>query len=352
MKKTLQLFAMAVLAATSILFVSCDDKKPTTEDADKTALNALITECQTLADAATPALYPQTAIDDFKTVIAAAIAIKDDASATQTSVDNMVVNLTNAKTVFLESAYSNIPASALLVGLSFDEGTSSTTTLTAAGKNLTVNLNNGIIDPNERPTFIAGHNGKAVHFAGASNMSIKSFTPSDFTGAQLSISVWVNPDETKADNYFLSYNSWHTWKLQLQSENKPFFTVSTATGATDADNEAAFSVNNNTWTHVVVVLNLTAETLDFYINGELTKQWTSETKGNLKGSIVPPANDVAITIGGCYETLEAAQLNDWDGFTQENYNNYFNGALDELKIYNIALTPGQVSGLYNSESAN
>ncbi|MDR1973246.1 MAG: FIVAR domain-containing protein [Bacteroidales bacterium] len=351
MKKIIFMSAIVALAMTT-MFTSC---KPTEDDekADKNALSELVSECQAILANATTADYPQASIDAFQEAVTTAQALVANADATQAQVDAMVANLTAARDAFLASAYDAIPQEALLVGLSFDEGTAATTSLTATGKGYVANVNPGIILASEKPEFIAGKIGKAVYFGGGgSNLSIDQFTASDFLGPKLSISVWVKPEVTKADNYFLSWNSWHTWKLQLQDANKPFMTVNTELGAADADNEAANSCPEGEWHHVVVSLDLTAHTLSFYVDGGLTKEWNADEKPPLAGSsIVAPTGNVAITIGGCYKTLLDAQTYDWDGFTLENYTNYFVGALDELKIYNIALTPGQVSKLYNEESA-
>lgn len=66
-------------------------------------------------------------------------------------------------------------------------------------------------------------------------------------------------------------NYWENWKLNLQNEGKPFFTVATTVAGVDADNEHVESFPINTWTHLVVSMDLNAHTLSFYVNGELTK---------------------------------------------------------------------------------
>ncbi|MDR1416127.1 MAG: FIVAR domain-containing protein, partial [Prevotellaceae bacterium] len=134
MKKNLFRNAFTALAAVALMattFVACSSDDDQTEAADKTALQALVTESETLANSATTAEYPQAAIDAFKSVITAAKAILANESATQTAVDNIVTQLTEAKVTFEGNKYEAIPASNLLIGLSFDEGAEATTQLTA-----------------------------------------------------------------------------------------------------------------------------------------------------------------------------------------------------------------------------
>jgi hypothetical protein len=340
--KTLKTLAMALLAATSILFVSCEKKTNETE-ADKNALNALITECQALIEAATPALYPQAAIDAFRAAIDAAIAVKDDAKATQTSVDNTVTNLTNAKTIFLGSAYEPIPENTLIVGMDF-ENVSGNSFVAQGFRNLTVLLSEDSVTTT-LPTVVTGHNGNGLFFDNAAHLSIPSYTATDFEGSKLSIAVWVKPSATKPGNYILSYNQWNSWKFQIQEGNKPFFTVHTAAdGWCDADNEADQSVPQDVWTHLVVTLDITtagSEKLRLYVNGQLTKEWDVTGKEGLAAStIMPNSNGTPLLVG--IRAIGSA-------FTSDNINDYFSGTMDNLKIYNIALTEGQVSGLYNSE---
>jgi hypothetical protein len=356
MKKTLMRFArVAMIAAVTLtsatVFVACSDDD-TTASADKTELNALIDECDALAGEATTSKYPQAAIDAFNEVLDAAKTLTNSADATQLQVDAIVVQLTAAQTVLAGQAYETVPSSALLIGLTFDEGTATTTQLTATGKNLVATLESApaaIFGANQpKPSFVDGKKGKAIAFAGGNHLAIAGYSRPDFEGSKLSIAVWVKPSETRENNYIISYNNWHSWKFNLQSNNKPFFTVSTSSGGVDADDEGS-GVPNNEWTHLVSALDLTAGTLDLYTNGVLVKHWTVADKSNLTGTILPNES-TSLTIGTFY-TLAGA-LTDWDGWgtvPPADWNAYFVGAMDELKVYNVALTEGQVSGIYNSE---
>ncbi|MPN10934.1 hypothetical protein SDC9_158231 [bioreactor metagenome] len=265
----------------------------------------------------------------------------------------MIVQLRAARKTFLAAAYDAIPETALIMGLGFEEGAG--TQLTAAGKAWTAVLKKG---PSEifgtatnLPTFVNGKVGKAMYFNNGSHLEISNYTASDLMGSQLSIAVWVKPDSTRAGNYIMSYNYWNSWKFQLQEQNKPFFTIHTnADGWVDADNQADFSAPNDAWTHLVVTLNMNTKVLTFYVNGVSTMEWNATSKPGLTGT--GPwqyKNTLPLMIAACTTYAEAkAEWNwswaetpaAWDGFV---------GAMDELKLYNVALTEGQVAKLYNEE---
>ena len=337
------------LAMCASAFISCD-KDETFTPADSTTLVAVIDSCQSLSDEATTTDYPQAAITAFDAVLATANTAILNTKITQTAVDNLVVQLRAAKATFLAAAYDAIPSSALLMGLSFDEGIGSQ--LTAAGKSWTAVLTKG---PSEIfgtatnfPSFIDGKKGKAMYFSNGSHLEINNYTASDLLGSKLSISVWVKPDSTRAGNYIMSYNYWNTWKFQLQEQNKPFFTAKTA-DYTNADNQSDFSAPNRTWTHLVVSMDLTNSKLVFYVNGTNTMEWTSLTKPTFTGTLAPYTSTLPLMIGACTTYAEANTAWTWDwAKTPANWDGFI-GAMDELKLYNIALTDGQAAKLYNDE---
>ena len=344
-------FVCVSLAVFATAYTSC--KPEESDPGNTTVLNALIDSSQTLADAATTADYPQASITTFKAALTVAKTAILDTKLSQTEIDNLVVSLRAAKAVFLASAYGAIPSTALLMGLSFNEGTG--TQLTAAGKGWTAVMKKG---PSEIfgsaatnfPSFITGKVGKAMYFSNGSHLEISDYTANDLMGSALSIAVWVKPDSTRGGNYIISYNYWNSWKFQLQEQNKPFFTIHTnADGWVDADNQADFSAPNDVWTHLVVSLNMNTKILTFYVNGEVTMIWDATTKTGLTGTgPFAYATTLPLMIGAATTYAEALTWDwtwehvpaSWDGLI---------GALDELKLYNIALTEGQVSKMYNEE---
>lgn len=355
MKKNLiknAFFAFFALTLSIGIFSACKTTDPV-ETADKTALSASVDSCTTLLSSSTLSEdYPASAISDFTTIVNAANTLLENTSATQSQVDAMLVQVRQAKTTFLAAAYGAIPSSALLMGMTFDE-TVTNNQFTTEGKGWTAVLKQG---PSEifgtatnYPSFSTGKVGNAIYFSNGSHLEISDYTATSLLGSQLSISVWVKPDSTRAGNYIISYNYWNSWKFQLQEQNKPFFTVKTS-DYVNADNEHDFSAPNGSWTHLVVCMNLTNSTLDFYVNGALTKAWTLTTQPNLHGSISTYANTLPLMIGACTTYAEANAVWTWSWAHTPQAWDGFVGYLDELKVYNIALDAGQVAKLYKDEN--
>mgnify|MGYP000846749904 FL=1 len=350
MKNLMKLHTLLLMlfVSTALILGSCKDDDDDIVEGDKTELNALIAQAEAIAAAATTADYPQSAIDAFKATLQ---TIKDAAATklTQTEINNLIVNLNNAMGTFNSQAYGYIDESLYLnAGWNFDEGTGTTATAFSNVKHVaTFFRGNTVILGNDAmmPSWTDGVKGKAVYFNKGAHLEVP-FTNS-FLPANLTISVWVKPDELYEHNYIVSQNYWNGYKLQTQGGGKPFFTYKKIDGGIiDADNETDNSVKVGQWNHLVVSVNATTKELRFYVDGTLTKTWT-ETDKNIGPLLQTLENVQPFIIGGVATDAElAANFMEWT--TADNLG-YFKGAIDELKIYNIALTDGQVSKLYNDE---
>ena len=349
-------FSMALFAA---VLTGCSKSDSPAVTADQTKLTALVDSCTTLLASATVTTdYPAAATTAFQTVLTNTKAAALATSITQTAVDNLAVNLRAAKNTFLAAAYGAIAPSALIMGLSFDEGTG--TQLTTTGSNawtalLTAGPSQLFGTKTGLPTFVTGKKGTAMHFTAGSHLEISDYTASKLLSKDLSISVWVKTDSVRANNYIISYNDWYSWKFQTQDGGKPFFSVKTSVGGIDADNQHDNSVPNATWKHLVISMSLTTGTLTFYVDGASTMVWTTATQPNLTGTVMPytsiSVTKLPLLIGAAFTYAEAKAVwpASWGWETIPNWG-YFTGSLDELKVYNVALTDGQVAKLYKDEN--
>lgn len=345
------LLIIMMIVSSAMVFVSCkDDTEDPIVEGDKTALNALIADAEAMASAATSDDYPQPAIDNFKSTLS---TVKTSAAGklTQAQIDNLFTQLTEAINTFEGKAFGFIDESLYLnAGWHFDEGTGeiataySTTAHVATFKRGSTAVLGAAA---EMPTWVDGVMGKAIHYNKGAHLEVPyttAFLPTDLT-----ISVWVKPDELYENNYIVSQNYWTGYKLQTQGGGKPFFTFKKVDGGiVDADNEADNSITVGVWNHIVITLNGTTKELEFFVDGLSLKTWDEETKGigPLTQSLSEPDPQPFIIGGVATDAELAANFMEW---TNADNLGYFKGAIDELKIFNIALSDGQVSKLYNDE---
>jgi hypothetical protein len=156
----------------------------------------------------------------------------------------------------------------------------------------------------------------------------------------LSICLWVKRRTTNAGNYLVSLNRWNGYKFQLQSNNFPFFTFQDSNnGYHDVDANPG-TVPQDVWTHVAITY--TNGTMKFYVDGALVK--TAAVNG--APITVNPAVDLAIG-----NELPKSYYN----LTSDSNPNYFwgasffNGALDDVRLYNTALSDAEVLSIYTQE---
>lgn len=340
---------LVLIVGSAVALTSC--KKDEIVDGDHTALTALIAQADAIANSATTTNYPQAAIDAFKTTLAS-IKASNATVITDVQITNLITQLTEAMKTFDSQAFGFIDETLYLnAGWHFDEGTGTTATAFSTVKHVaTFFKGNSVIlgAAAMSPTWVNGiKDGKAIYLNKGAHLEVPYTTA--FLPANLTIAVWIKPDELYEHNYVVSQNYWNGYKLQTQGGGKPFFTFKKVDGGiVDADNETDNSIKAGVWNHLVVSVNAATKELKFYVNGTLTKTWTEASKGigPLTQVLADPTAQPFLI--GCVATDAqlAASFMDWT--TAENLG-YFKGAMDELKIYNIALSDGQVSKLYNDE---
>lgn len=219
MKNLMKLHTLLLMlfVSTALILGSCKDDDDDIVEGDKTELNALIAQADAIAAAATSADYPQSAIDAFKTTLQ---TVKDAVATplTQEQINNLIVQLNAAMETFDSQAYGYIDESLYLnAGWHFDEGSGSTATAYSATQHVaTFFRGNTVILGNDAmmPSWTDGVKGKAVYFNKGAHLEVP-YTNS-FLPANLTISVWVKPDELYEHNYIVSQNYWNGYKLQTQ----------------------------------------------------------------------------------------------------------------------------------------
>ncbi|MDD5385800.1 MAG: Calx-beta domain-containing protein [Sulfuricurvum sp.] len=156
-------------------------------------------------------------------------------------------------------------------------------------------------------------------------------------GNALTVMGWINwqipPSTGNSWSNILSYNSStvsdsHPFVLQHSSNNSKYeFAVTTGTN-TRKYVTSSISTQQNVWQHITGVYD--GNTLKIYVNGSDASASTVTQTGTI---MIPPAN----------AKLEIGQ------WALSSSSRNFNGYLDEIKIFNGALTSIQINNIYNYE---
>jgi hypothetical protein len=356
MKTKFRIPAALFLAAMLCTFVvSCDDDDKTPPP-DLVALKASITAATEIANTTTEGKndgqFPVGSKTALQTSITAAQAVVDNPATTQAEADNAKVSLDLAVTTYQALKITPIAVENLIAHWSFNEGTG-TTVGDESANNFDGTFKNGPTGTgwkNVMPTWATDRTGaanKAVHFNGG---SVEIPYNTALNPASMTIAVWLKADVINANNRFLGLHSWVGYKFQLQEANRPFLSIGHSGGTYDRDSEQNLPINE--WHHVVATYG--GGKMLFYVDGVLIKTW-EDTPNPAKSIAGKPYN---LVIGQDFPT-DKYSSGDGTGFddpASPNYQviplawgGYFQGSLDELRMYKTVLTGSQVSSLYDRE---
>jgi len=200
-----------------------------------------------------------------------------------------------------------------LVGYwSFDEGVG-----TQAG-DLSGNRNEGVLMND--PEWSVGHIGNALTFSGSEWVDLSGGGVNDIglSGA-MTISLWFWADNDNSNQYFLDNRNPGSWWFIKDYTGGPCGSIPNnicfedRLMATDADWDPG------EWTHLVVTDDTTTATM--YINGEVVDTGQGESS----------AISTNLRIG-----------------TRYSNSGYFQGKMDEVRLYGRALSGAEVQSLYSS----
>ena len=181
--------------------------------------------------------------------------------------------------------------------------------------------NNGTVYGATLTTDRKGQVNKAYSFNGTSNHVDTVNSANLNISNEITISAWVNPSTLNKINGIVdkvSYSTWHYgYYLEIISTNKIQFVASN-----NNSNRSVNSLSNVSagWVHIVGVADSTS--LKIYINGILDN--TKIASGDIGLNTNP------LRIGSNY--LDSAR--------------YFSGAIDDVRVYNRALSATEVMALY------
>ena len=195
----------------------------------------------------------------------------------------------------------------LVAAYGFDEG-SGTTVTDASG-----NGNNGTISNATRVT--TGKYGGALQFNGTSALVTIPDSSSLHLTSALTLEAWVNPSTVNANWRDVIYKAADDFYLEGTSSNGSRPDGGLIAGGSYADAYGTSALTANTWAHLAETYD--GSTLRLYVNGTQVAS-TAHT-----GAIATSTNP--LQIGG--DSL---------------YGQFFAGMIDEVRVYNTALTASQI----------
>ncbi|MBK8505933.1 MAG: hypothetical protein IPL46_29310 [Saprospiraceae bacterium] len=144
------------------------------------------------------------------------------------------------------------------------------------------------------------------------------------------VSFWINVRTLPAQGevFVASFGGWQErWKISLPSHGKLVWTTNHENGISDMDaGDSTKALQPGVWMHAVLVHDGTKDKI--YLNGELANE--KDVVGNLNSTTHP--------FGLGYNPVDGG--------------NYFDGQLDEVEVYNYALSEGEITALYTDQSAS
>ena len=179
--------------------------------------------------------------------------------------------------------------------------------------------NPGSDDPTWKPANECKVNG-CVEFDGGDYVDRVDTVALSITSS-LTLSAWVNSGDTNATRVIIAKDANTTnQSFYLALEGGKVRTLVSSNGSTQIHRTSNTVIPTGSWHHVAGVYNAATQTIDVYLDGRLDN-------GALSGTVPSSIHDgnAATRIGH-----------------DQRLNRFFIGSIDEVKIYNTALTPEQI----------
>ena len=201
----------------------------------------------------------------------------------------------------------------------FNEG-SGTAAADASGNGNTATLSNGA-------SWVAGKHGTAVGLDGVNDyLPVPNSSSLDVAGSALTVSAWLNPSSISGDSVVLGKfwgltmsSPFYQYGLELDGGTIPHFYVGSAGGLSGGAMGSGLPLGQ--WSHVAVVFNGTQA--QFFVNGALVATRPVAASMTARGN--------QLRVGA-------------DANTQQ----FYKGAIDDLRIYKRTLTASELQADMNA----
>ncbi|MCA9059906.1 MAG: LamG domain-containing protein, partial [Planctomycetaceae bacterium] len=197
--------------------------------------------------------------------------------------------------------------------------------------NDSIGSNHGTLQ-NGALTVAGGKDGSAFFFDGINDrVSIANESQFDFVEQQFSVDLWFRTSKTGALQHLISKGngSGYQWGVRVNSANKLVAGFWDVTGNNVYAVESGSSVSDGQWHHVAVVMDtrVASESVLLYLDGI---QQTNITNNSATRNYTGDAG-ASVMIGGRADGV-----------------GYFDGLIDDVAVYNRALTVDEMLASYRS----
>ena len=195
-------------------------------------------------------------------------------------------------------------------------------------------INNGTADRNTDQFSVAGKINKALDFNGTSDLVD---LPTQFTNSVGSIAFWIYPDAAGEGDFRGIFTQGNTGDINesfwiaLFSNNTIDFRIQSSAG-NDVDVFSIPTIPSDTWTHVTLVNDGT--NYKMYFNG-----------GEVDIDI---DEDGTARAGDWFDTIPTTDVTTIGALIRTSEGNWFDGKIDDLRIYNTVLDQARINTIYNN----
>jgi len=191
----------------------------------------------------------------------------------------------------------------------------------SSGYNATSSINGSF-------SFLSGKTGHAAAFDGSTNYLDLDNISTGYNvdrNSNITVSAWINPNSVSGSSDILSVGGFsYCWNYGLVISNPGHF----AARFNDGDLLTTSNyILTSQWNFVTIVLSSPAWQVSYYYNGSLVEQKT--TNWNRAACAHGARIGSAYAMGGFYPEK-------------------FDGSIDDLRVYNRALSAAEILALYNS----
>ena len=182
----------------------------------------------------------------------------------------------------------------------------------------------------------SGSNSYSLNFDGTDDQ-LRSSSLVTSSAQQGTISAWIkttNPASGFIPFFSISNNNsgvTNEW-MAFQVDNVGNLELITNNSGTVEKTESSFAIDNGNWRHVVATSDGSSRKL--FIDGSEDTSATGTSTGTWIGDL---STKTACTIGGMRRDADTV-------------NSFFNGNIDELAVWDSALTAAQITNIYKGES--